>query len=70
MSDATPPAPPLTIRLTDDAGRLRPLIEIEDEVMRLAVELCGGNVTKALPLIGVSKSTYYRHLRERADAVA
>lgn len=60
-----PPAP-LVIRLTDENGNVRPIREIEDEVMALAVQVCGGNKSVAINQLGVSRSKFYRRKKEFA----
>jgi len=42
------------------SGPIRPLAEIEREVIERAIEVCNGNVPKAAALLEVSPSTIYR----------
>ena len=55
-ADAAPWVPP---RETDD-GEIRPLADVEREVIERAISLCDGNVPKAAALLEISASTIYR----------
>ena len=39
---------------------IRPLEDVEREIIEHAIDLCGGNVPKAAARLGVSASTIYR----------
>jgi DNA-binding NtrC family response regulator len=41
-------------------GEIRPLADIEREIIENAIDLCEGNVPKAAALLEVSLSTLYR----------
>lgn len=43
--------------------KLKPLDEIESEYVRLAVNICGGNKSKAARLLGIDRGTLARKLR-------
>ncbi len=45
---------------TNDNTTIRPLADIEREVIERAVEICGGNIPQAAAHLGVSPSTVYR----------
>lgn len=42
------------------AGKIRPMAEIEREVIESAIEQCDGNIRKAATLLGISAPTIYR----------
>ena len=42
------------------AGKIRPMAEIEREVIESAIEQCSGNIRKAAALLGISAPTIYR----------
>jgi DNA-binding NtrC family response regulator len=46
----------------DSAGRLKPLAEIEDEIMRFALACSGKNVSAAAKMLGVARSTFYKKM--------
>jgi transcriptional regulator of acetoin/glycerol metabolism len=47
-----------------DAVAVRPLGDLQDEAIRLALAQCGGNITQASRRLGVSRNTIYRRLRQ------
>ncbi len=76
-----PPAPPGSVRLPngveikamDGAGHLRRLEEIENDLIRFAIDLYDGHMTEVARRLGIGRSTLYRKLREmgladKADA--
>ena len=42
------------------AGKIRPMADIEREVIESAIEQCDGNIRKAAALLGISAPTIYR----------
>jgi DNA-binding NtrC family response regulator len=52
------------IAARDDAGHLRPLHEIESEVIRLALEHYRGHMSEVARRLGIGRSTLYRKVRE------
>ncbi len=44
----------------DSPSEIRPLREVEQEIIEKAVKTCGGNIPRAARLLGVSPSTLYR----------
>ena len=42
------------------AGKIRPMADIEREVIESAIEQCNGNIRKAAALLGISAPTIYR----------
>ncbi len=56
-ADESGPAP---ARAAADIASIRPLAEVEREVIEHAISLCDGNVAKAAAHLGISASTIYR----------
>ena len=56
--------PPSSTRLVDQAGELRKLEEVENDVIRFAVQHCRGRMTRVARDLGIGRSTLYRKLRE------
>jgi DNA-binding NtrC family response regulator len=54
----SPEAP--TIKILDAEGEFRTLREIELDLIRLALLLSGGNVTRAAAQLGISRTKFYR----------
>jgi DNA-binding NtrC family response regulator len=52
------------IAARDGAGHLRPLHEIESEVIRLALEHYRGHMSEVARRLGIGRSTLYRKVRE------
>jgi len=46
--------------LPDSVEKIRPLIDIEREIIERAIDLCNGNIPKAAIHLGISASTIYR----------
>lgn len=46
--------------MVDLAGKIRPMAEIEREVIENAIAQCNGNIRKAATLLGISAPTIYR----------
>ena len=58
---APPPAAAFTVEaLPQDEGGIRPLWEVEKEIIEAAVAACGGNVPRAAARLQISASTIYR----------
>jgi DNA-binding NtrC family response regulator len=55
------------INLVDAAGSLRPLAEIENDVIVFSLAHTKNNITRAATSLGMSKSTFYRKLQELKD---
>jgi DNA-binding NtrC family response regulator len=51
------------LALRDDSGRLRPMQEIVDEVVRHALVYSGENVSAAAKMLGVARSTLYKKMK-------
>lgn len=56
--------PAALVRILADNGNVRPLVEIERDVIRLALSKSGGCVTSAAKQLGMGRSTLYRKLPE------
>ena len=52
------------VRLLDEDGDVRPLEEIEADLIRLAVNLYRGRMTEVARKLGIGRSTLYRRLKE------
>jgi len=48
----------------EDGGSIRPLWKMEKEAMRIALERCNGNVTKAAEQLDISAATFYRKIKQ------
>ena len=69
------PAPALdarALRLIDEAGGLRSLEDLEAEIIRFALNHCGGHISAVSRHLGIGRSTLYRKLRDLglADGVS
>jgi len=63
--DAAAIAPPgHGIQITDAAGHLRPLEEIEGQMIRLAIEKYDGHMSEVARRLGIGRSTLYRKVRD------
>jgi DNA-binding NtrC family response regulator len=52
------------IAVTDAAGNVRKLEDIEAEMIRLAIEKYKGHMTEVARRLGIGRSTLYRKVRE------
>ena len=50
--------------MTDEAGNVRTLEEIEAEMIRLAIEKYKGHMTEVARRLGIGRSTLYRKVRD------
>lgn len=64
MTDEAPSPP--SIQLTDDDGNLRPLPDIQREIISAAIAFCGGNKTRAMTGLKLSRATFYRKIKRSA----
>lgn len=61
---------PYMIELTNEAGHIRRLEELESEIIRLAVTRYGGHLSETARRLGLGRSTLYRKLKEyRQDTI-
>jgi DNA-binding NtrC family response regulator len=63
-SDHRDPAPFGFMRSLADDGHVRPLTEIEEEMIRLAIDHYGGRMAEVARRLGIGRSTLYRKLKE------
>lgn len=56
------PAPDVPV--VDDAGNMRPLDEIEAEIIRLAISRYRGHMSEVARRLGIGRSTLYRKVRD------
>jgi DNA-binding NtrC family response regulator len=54
----------LELRATDEAGHLRKLEEIENDLIRFAIEHYDGHMSEVARRLGIGRSTLYRKIRE------
>jgi DNA-binding NtrC family response regulator len=54
----------MEIKAMDEAGHLRRLEEIENDLIRFAIDLYDGHMTEVARRLGIGRSTLYRKLRE------
>ena len=52
------------ITIFDDDGNIRPLEEIEEDLIRLAIGHYRGRMTEVAKRLGIGRSTLYRKLAE------
>jgi DNA-binding NtrC family response regulator len=64
LSSAPPPPESSGVTLYTPDGNLRPLEEIEADVIRLAIGLYRGRMTEVARRLGIGRSTLYRKLSE------
>ena len=48
----------------DAAGSLRPMEEVEADMIRFAIDHCDGRMTQVAKALGIGRSTLYRRLKE------
>lgn len=61
---------PGIVALTDEDGRVRPLADIEAEVIRFALRVFGGDRSRAARHLGIGRTTVYRKLADIGEASA
>jgi DNA-binding NtrC family response regulator len=57
-----------TLRGLDDRGNVRPLVEVENEMIRLAIDHYKGQMSEVARRLGIGRSTLYRKLKEMGIA--
>ncbi|WP_158918161.1 sigma-54 dependent transcriptional regulator [Caulobacter sp. S45] len=62
-SDKDVPGQP--VRVLDEKGHLRPLEEIERDLIQFAIETYAGRMTEVARRLGIGRSTLYRKVREQ-----
>ena len=63
-----PHPPGCVVSLFTERGHVRPLADIEADVIRLAIERYGGRISEVARRLGIGRSTLYRRLAEIEDA--
>jgi DNA-binding NtrC family response regulator len=53
------------VRILDARGHVRPLEEIERELIQLAIEIYAGHMSEVARRLGIGRSTLYRKVREQ-----
>lgn len=56
------PANGAFVDLQEKTGELKPMEQLEIEILNKVIERCGGNISKAASVLGIAKSTIYRKL--------
>jgi DNA-binding NtrC family response regulator len=57
------PAGPVSV--LDEKGHVRPLEEVERDLIQLAIEIYAGHMTEVARRLGIGRSTLYRKVREQ-----
>ncbi len=55
---------PGTVRALDEKGNVRALADVESEMIRLAIDHYGGQMSEVARRLGIGRSTLYRKLKE------
>jgi DNA-binding NtrC family response regulator len=55
---------PSFLRLIDDTGEVRSLVDLEEAAIRFALDHCRGHMTEMARRLGIGRSTLYRKLKE------
>jgi DNA-binding NtrC family response regulator len=53
------------VRILDERGHVRPLEEIERDLIQLAIEIYSGHMSEVARRLGIGRSTLYRKVREQ-----
>jgi len=59
-----PPGRP-TLRLFEEDGHIRPMPEIENDLIGLALRLYGGSLVETAQRLGIGRTTLYRRLLKK-----
>ena len=51
--------------MLDEKGHVRPLDEVERDLIQLAIEIYAGHMTEVARRLGIGRSTLYRKVREQ-----
>ena len=62
-TQADVPAGPVSV--LDEKGHVRPLEEVERDLIQLAIEIYAGHMTEVARRLGIGRSTLYRKVREQ-----
>ncbi len=60
-----PPLPPPPLPSNDPERQIRPLWMVEEEAIENAIQLCGGNITRAAVLLEINPCTIYRRRQKK-----
>jgi DNA-binding NtrC family response regulator len=52
------------LAMLDETGDMRPLVALEEEIIRFALEHYRGHMTEMARKLGIGRSTLYRKLKE------
>lgn len=63
------PVPGLSISALDQQGAVRPLREIEDDAIRIALDRYNGQMSEVARRLGIGRSTLYRKIRDMGISV-
>ncbi len=63
VAQAEAPAGPVSV--LDEKGHVRPLEEVERDLIQLAIEIYAGHMTEVARRLGIGRSTLYRKVREQ-----
>ena len=61
---ARPAASPYGLSVTDAAGNIRKFVEMESEIIRMAISRYNGHMSEVARRLGIGRSTLYRKLKE------
>ena len=53
------------VSVLDEKGHVRPLDEVERDLIQLAIEIYAGHMTEVARRLGIGRSTLYRKVREQ-----
>ena len=53
------------VRILDGRGHVRPLDEVERDLIQLAIEIYAGHMSEVARRLGIGRSTLYRKVREQ-----
>ena len=65
LETATPPPHGGPVSVIDEKGHVRPLEEVERDLIQLAIEVYAGRMTEVARRLGIGRSTLYRKVREQ-----
>ena len=54
----------ISLHLQSSTGELKPMVQIEKEVIQMALDHHDNNITRAAESLGIAKSTFYRKIKE------
>jgi len=67
VSDSEPVRPTVSaygLNVTDAAGNIRKFVEMESEIIRMAIARYNGHMSEVARRLGIGRSTLYRKLKE------